>query len=622
MIRRKRDPDARIGPGSDAYGHVRPNGPFTTAHADSAVTQGYIFVPGATQGLHASNASSPNWKTTLLKQTTPLEADDKMHSALFWSALLALAASPPCHAESFDYIIVGAGTSGLVLANRLSQDPSVAVAVIDPGADQRGNPTVRNPAVWPQLLKTPVNWAYQSVPQANASGRVIEYDAGKGIGGTSLINGMTYIRGDKAQFDAWEELGNPGWNWDTLLHYYKRLEKFSPPEPWQIQVGASAKSEYHGERGQLHVGFTPMLQNGSFYDAARASWSTLGQGVNEDADSGTTRGFDVWPQTLDTQRNERWDAATAFFWPVSARQNPHLLNGTASRVVWAPGGDARGPQASGVEYVTPANERRTVNATREVIISAGALRTPLILERSGIGNPRLLRERGIEPVVDSPGVGENLIDQPNVSLLYASKVTHNGTSPYATFATARDLFGSRVGDVATSTRASLRQWAEQAAQSSNGGLNASALEHIFRIQHGLVFDKGVTIAEILTTAGADKLLSALWALLPFSRGSVHIRSADDIGGPVIDPKFLAVGFDRTVQVAAGRLAAEFWRTAPISDVVAGQYLPSSTVLPPDATDAQWESWTANTLGSNAHSVGTAAMMARELGGVVDPSLRV
>ncbi|POR32010.1 Glucose oxidase [Tolypocladium paradoxum] len=546
-----------------------------------------------------------------------------MRSSLVGPVLLAaLAASPLCHAASFDYIIVGAGTSGLVLANRLSQDPSVTVAVIDPGADQRGNPKVRNPAASTQLTKSPLNWAYQSVPQANAGGRIIEYGAGKGIGGTSLINGMVYIRGDKAQFDAWEELGNPGWNWDTLLCYHKRLEKFSPPEPWQVKVGASAKSEYHGERGQLHVGFTPVLQNGSLYDDARASWAKVGQGANEDVNGGAARGFGVCPQTLDAQRNLRWDAATAFLWPVSARRNLHLLNGTASRVVWAPGRDTRGPQASGVEYTTPTNERQTVNATREVIISAGALRTPLILERSGIGNPRLLKEMGIEPVVDSPGVGENMIDQPIVSLLYASKVTHNGTSPYATFATARDLFGSKVGDVAASTKASLRQWAEQAAQSSNGGLNASALEHIFRVQHGLVFDKGVTIVEILTMASADKLASAFLDLLPFSRGSVHLRSADDIDGPVIDPKFLAVGFDRTAQIAAGRLAARFWRTAPISDLVAGQSLPNAAVLPPDATDEQWESWTAGALGSGWHPVGTAAMMARELGGVVDPSLRV
>jgi len=563
------------------------------------------------------------------------------------TALSLLTLASCSWADSFDYVVVGAGTSGLVIANRLSQNPHVTVAVIDPGPDERDNPAVRNPAIWPVLLQTPVNWAYQTVPQANASNRVIEFDAGRGIGGTSLINGtrsnvairntarsiltgcvvgMTYIRGDKAQFDAWERLGNTGWNWDILLHHYKKVERLFAPSPWQAEVGASAQRQFHGDTGEVRVGFTPALQNGSFYDDCKASWEKLGQAVNDDVNSGTTRGFDVWPQTLDPEQNLRWDAARAFFWPVAGRKNLHLLNGTASRILWR--SDVRDhaqARVSGVEYLaSPDGKRTTVKIDKEVILSAGALRTPLILERSGVGNPAFLKAKGIKSVVDLPGVGENLIDQPNISLAYASKPNRTGTSPYATFVTARDLFGNETGHVAARTRRQLRQWAETTARLSDSSLNASALEHIFQIQHELIFDKGVTIAEILTTAAQNAALSIFWPLLPFSRGSVHVRSKDDehVADPVIDPRYLFNGFDTTTYVAAGRLSTAFWRQEPISDTISGRLLPNLTTLPDDATDDQWKRWLEDSIGSNSHSIGTAAMMPRSLGGVVDTALRV
>ncbi|XP_044722209.1 GMC oxidoreductase domain-containing protein [Hirsutella rhossiliensis] len=538
------------------------------------------------------------------------------------AALAILFTRVLCLVESFDYVIVGAGTCGLLVANRLSQDPDTTVALIDPGADERNNSLVSDPTLFTRVfLSQNLDWAYPSVPQAGAAGRVLTSHAGKGIGGSSLINGMVYIRGDKAQFDAWEELGNRGWNWNLFLRYYKKLERLFPPEPWQVDVGASVRPENHGYEGDLHVGFVPALQNGSFYHRVRASWGALGQGVNRD--------------TLDPGQNRRWDAATAYFWPVAGRPNLHLLNGTATRVLWKAGGV--GAEAEGVEYVTPGKERRMVCAKREVILSAGALRTPLILERSGVGNPRLLRGRGIEPVVDSPGVGENLIEQPNLSLIYASKQKLDGASPYAAFVSARDLFGSSVGEVAARSRRSLGQWARQVARRNGGGPGAAAaLERIFRIQHGLMFDKETTIAEYMTTAFGDRLVASFWALQPFSRGSVHIRPSGAGGdngtaavpdAPAIDTQLLTVDLDTTVQVAAGRVAAQFWSTAPVSDLVADALAPNASdqlPLPPggEATDAQWRRWARGAVVTNSHPLGTAAMMARELGGVVDPSLAV
>ena len=445
---------------------------------------------------------------------------------------------------------------------------------------------------------------------------------------------MAYVRGDKAQFDAWEELGNPGWNWKELLRYFKKIEKMFAPDPWQIDLGASIKPENHGFEGELHVGFAITRQNSSFYKRVQQAWAKLGQVVNDDVNSGSTRGFDVCPQTIDSKLSQRWDSATAFLWPIASRPNLHLINGTATKIVWRTDksmGDGGSAEVSGVEYITPHKQRRTILASQEVILSAGTFRTPLILERSGVGNPRLLKEIGIEPVVDLPGVGENLVDQSNTPIMFRAGDSLNGGSPYVSFATAADLFGSRVSQVAAETRLSLGRWAQQVAISNPGGPSTAALERIFRIQHDLIFKKGVTLSEIFTTTYAGVVVSTATNLLPFSRGSIHILSGNhDTTLPntsAIDPKYLAVDFDMATQVAAGRLASRLSTTPPLSDLGVGALLPpddeGSTPPPPvDAADEHWRQWTAEAISSNWHSMGTAAMKARELGGVVDSRLTV
>lgn len=445
---------------------------------------------------------------------------------------------------------------------------------------------------------------------------------------------MAYVRGDKAQFDAWEELGNHGWNWETLLPYFKKVEKMFAPKTWQRRLGAVVEAEHHGFNGDMHVGFSMTRQNVSFYRSLQKSWHHLGAVFNEDVNSGATRGFDVCPQTMDPQLDRRWDAATAFLWPVEGRQNVHLINGTVTRVTWRTDekrvGDGHRAHASGVEYLTPDNKMRTVTASREVILSAGTFRTPLILERSGIGNPRLLREMGVEPIIDLPGVGENLLDQPNTPIMFHVNDGLHGGSPFVSFATAAELFGSNVSHIASQTRHNLRHWAEQIAKSNPAGPSrAKAFEHIFRIQHDLIFNKNVTISEIFTTAFAGTVVSTPATLLPFSRGSIHklaSHSTAILDLPAIDPKYFAVDLDMTTQIAAGRLAAVLAATPPLSQ------LATSGLLPPDddsqpppsihANDAEWKQWTADAVSSNWHSMGTAAMMSRDLGGVVDAHLSV
>jgi choline dehydrogenase len=200
---------------------------------------------------------------------------------------------------------------------------------------------------------------------------------------------MTYIRGNVAEFDAWEQLGSQGWNWAALLPYFKKSESYTIPTASQLAAGATFESRYHGFDGPLHVGYIPNLENGSYAPLVIDTWEGLSVAHNPDLNSGSVRGFGMGPQTLDAKSNVRWDAARAYYHPVEHRPNLRILKGTVKRITWAGG---RGKQetlaANGVEILTDEGKSSIVGAKREVVLSAGALRTPLVLEASGIGNPR------------------------------------------------------------------------------------------------------------------------------------------------------------------------------------------------------------------------------------------
>ncbi|KAJ3484852.1 hypothetical protein NLG97_g6958 [Lecanicillium saksenae] len=542
---------------------------------------------------------------------------------LLAAASASLLISSPAIAGSVDYVVVGGGTSGLLVANRLSRDAGTTVALIDPGSDERENPIVKSPNDWLKIFGDYVAEPHVSVEQPHANNRTLTFYSGRGIGGTSLINGMTYLRGDKSEFDSWEKLGNKGWNWDSMVKYYKKLEGFVTPEQWQVDAGATFEPVAHGFGGDLHTCFNPKLLKGSWYNTTIEAWTSLGVAKIKDVNSGSVRGFDVWPQTIDAKTNTRWDAASAFYWPVHAqRRNLHLINGTASRLLWDEKKTKHDEvRASGVEYTSANGSLVQLSANKQVILAAGALRTPLILENSGIGQAARLKSNSISVVVDLPGVGENLVDNPLTPYVYKSDVIADGYTPYSTFLTAHDLFGNSMSQTASYVKGQISSWAKQVVNRSNGALDASAIEKLMYVQHDVIFKKNATIVEIVQSAQDGALSGAAWNLLPFSRGSIHI-SGKGISKYALDPQFLAVDYDLDTTIAIGKAVRSFYNSSQIRPHVTGYLNPTADQLPENPSEDDWRKFIPSAVGPNNHPLGTASMMARDLGGVVDPKLKV
>ncbi|KAH7079504.1 hypothetical protein FB567DRAFT_123464 [Paraphoma chrysanthemicola] len=543
---------------------------------------------------------------------------------------LALSQSILATCSTFDYIIIGAGPAGLLMANRLSANPDITVAIIEAGASAYDNPNVtripRSIAEFSPGIGTSVDWRYTSAPQKYTSNRTLPYYAGKALGGTTVINGMTYLRAEKAQIDAWEELGNDGWNWESMWPYYLQQEAFQVPNDTQQDNGATYEVDVHGFDGEVDVGFTPFLTGQGAFNIIKATTEALRYPVNEDANSGTMRGSTTWPMMLKVKEEIREDAARALYWPIAeSRPNLHIfLNTTATSIVWEEKGhySSHGSVAIGVQVVTSINATEIIHAGREVIVAAGSLRSPAILQHSGIGNPTDLESLGIKSVISLPATGSNLMDQPANGIAYTSSTNWTGYPTYVTYLTASDLFRDELDTVTQELRTNLSQYAANIlADYAKGVTTPDIQEQLLKHQIDLIFSPNSTVplAEVLWVPYETAIIAQFWNLLPFSRGSVHITSADPLVAPSIDPNFFQLPIDMYVQAAIGIRIREFFTTAPLSQHGTGEVSPSFDVVPQNASwrNPAWAAWIKTTYSSNSHPLSTCAMMSEDLGGIVD-----
>ncbi|RAH70482.1 GMC family oxidoreductase [Aspergillus aculeatinus CBS 121060] len=520
-----------------------------------------------------------------------------MHYSLILPLITTLAAMKAATATSYDYIIVGGGTAGLTVTNRLSEDPAVSVLVIEPG---------QNRAQQSQY------WAYQTTEQNFSNRRQVMRD-GRALGGTSVMNvrstssysGAAYARAERAQIDALQALGNNNWAWDNLFPYYLKSEKVQPPNSTQSAAGASIIPEYHGQNGPVQVGFMDlMLQDDQGVDLTAAlnrTLASLGVYWNRDLNTGSMGGFAMHPYTVDAQ-GVRSDATRAYYTDLRAgRSNLHvMLNASISKIRWQEAENEQGSLAAETVEVKDGFGSRVVQARREVILAAGAMRSAGILELSGVGNPQILQKHGIPVQIDLPSVGENLQDQLNTSFVVSTRSPVTGTRTVA-FVSASDLFGS----------------------STDGAMTKEALQLLYTSQHDLIFNKGIPIGEfVFILDNPNQIHVGYWGLLPFSRGNVHISSLDVAVLPRLSLNYGMIDWDIQVQIAMSKFLRMVFQTGELNELIEEELEPGFANIPADADDEIWKDWIAEQYTPSYHAVGSTSMQPREMGGVLNSRFKV
>ncbi|MCA8256190.1 choline dehydrogenase [Burkholderia sp. AU31624] len=425
--------------------------------------------------------------------------------------------------NSFDYLVVGGGSAGSVLASRLTEDPDVTLCLFEAGGTGDGWP-VTVPAALVLMIPSKLNnWAFETVPQKGLQGRRGYQPRGKALGGSSAINAMVYTRGHHADYDDWAALGNEGWGWNDVFPYFKRSEH-------NERLG----NEWHGRGGPLWVSDlrTDNPFQARWLDAARE----CGLPVTDDFNGAEQEGVGIYQVT---QKNgERWSAARAYLFPhLKTRGNLTVETGAqVRRIVFD------GKRAVGVE-VTRGGNVETVWAKKEVILSAGALQSPQLLMLSGVGPKDELERHGIQVVADLPGVGENLQDHPDFVVSYkTNSLDALGVSVRGAIKTLGDIRqyrNSRTGTLTTN-------FAEGGAfLKTRPDLDRPDVQMHFVV--GPVSDHGRKVRL------GHGLSCHVCLLRPKSRGSVKLRSADPLDAPLIDPAFLEHDDDLEVLVDGYKL---------------------------------------------------------------------
>lgn len=487
-----------------------------------------------------------------------------------------------------DYVIVGAGSAGCVLAARLSEDGAAKVALLEAGPKD-SSLLVRMPAGAGRLIptKNPHNWGFWTEPQTHLNNRRLFWPRGRGWGGSSSINGMIYIRGHARDYDQWRQMGLTGWGYRDVLPYFRRAESFETgADPW------------HGGQGPLHVS-RPSSHN-PLYKAFVQAGAAAGHPLTRDFNGHQQEGFG--PYQLTIKDGQRWSASFAYLHPALDRPNLTVISDAyATRIIIEKG------RAIGVEYAGgPGKPAQRIYADKEVLLAAGAVQSPHLLQLSGVGDPLLLGKHGIEVHAPLSDVGRNMQDHLDVCII------NECTKPITAYSAQKGL-----NQIKTGLSYILKKEGPGRQNFLESGAFLKTRPEVDRPDIQLHLVAAIMIDHGNTRVEKDGFTIHACQLRPESLGTIEMKSADPFAEPAINPNYLAADIDRRTMRESVKISRDVAGQKPLDFLRGGEIRPGKDVKTDDEIDA-WIRQTAETI---YHPVGTCRMGADDRA-VVDAQLRV